>query len=120
MRLALPIAIALLLAGLVAGCGGSSSSTEAGSTVGGTATGPASGETGECGDGSVQVSGVACSEAEAVLAEWRKAPGCAIAGDASHASCQIRDYLCIAARQGQKAAVSCAQPGKSILFVPSA
>jgi hypothetical protein len=118
MRLALLIAIALLLTGLAAGCG-SSSSTERGSTVGGSETGPASAATEECGAGSVRVSGVACQQAEAVLAEWRKAPGCAIVGNASHASCQISGYLCIAARQGSKAAVSCAQPGKSILFAPT-
>jgi hypothetical protein len=112
MRFALPIAIALLLTGLAAGCGGGSSSTEGGSTT----TGPAGAATSECGN-SVRVSGVPCKEAEAVLALWRAAPGCAIAGGASHASCRIHGYLCIAARQGQKAAVSCAQPGKSILLV---
>lgn len=112
MRLALPIAIALLLTGLAAGCGGGSSSTGSGSTT----PGPASGATGECGN-SVRVTGVPCKEAEVVLALWQEAPGCAIVGDASHASCRIHGYLCIAARQGQKAAVSCAQPGKSILLV---
>jgi hypothetical protein len=117
MRLALPIAIALLVAGLVAGCG-SSPSTGVDSTAGGT-TGPAGAVTEACGGGSVRVGGVACKQAEAVLAEWRKAPGCAIVGGASHASCQIRGYLCIAARQGRSAAVSCAQPGKSILFSPA-
>jgi hypothetical protein len=113
MRLALPIAIALLLVGLLAGCGGGSSSSTGG---GATTTGPAGASTAECG-GSVRVSGVPCKEAEAVLALWRAAPGCAIVGDASHASCRIHGYLCISARQGQKAAVSCAQPGKSILLV---
>lgn len=117
MRLALPIAIALLLTALVAGCGGSSSSTGGDSTAGGGATGPAGGASEECGGESVRVSGVACEEAEVVLAHWRRAPGCAITGNASHASCQIRGYLCIAARQGQREAVSCAQPGKSILLV---
>jgi hypothetical protein len=121
MRLALPIAIAALLAGLLGGCGGGSSST--GSTAGGgTSTAEqgappgASSET--CGGESLRVSGVPCGEAEAVLAAWRAAPGCRIQSGASHASCRVHGYLCIAAKQGQKAAVSCALPGRSILFVP--
>src|SRR5882757_5701657 len=120
MRLALPLAIAALLAGLLGGCGGGSSST--GSAGGGTSTAEqgappgASSET--CGGESLRVTGVSCGEAEAVLAAWRAAPGCRIQSGASHASCRVRGYLCIAAKQGQKAAVSCALPGRSILFVP--
>ena len=80
---------------------------------------PAGASPSSCGGKSLQVTGVSCGEAEAVLAAWRAAPGCKIVGDASHASCQVRGYLCIAAKQGQKAAVSCALPGRSILFVPT-
>lgn len=118
MRLALPLAIAALLAGLLSGCGGSSStgSTDATATTEGGA--PAGASPRSCGSESVQVTGVACAEAEAVLAAWRAAPGCRIQSGSSHAACHIRDYLCIAARQGERAAVSCAQPGRSILFVP--
>jgi hypothetical protein len=65
------------------------------------------------------VTGVPCAEAKAVLAAWRAAPACRVAAGASHGSCRVKGYLCIAAKQGEKAAVSCALPGKSILFVPS-
>jgi hypothetical protein len=118
MRLALPLAIAALLAGLLAGCGGGSSTgSGAGSTSEGGA--PAGATPSTCGGESLQVTGVSCGEARAVLAAWRAAPGCRIAGGASHASCRVQGYLCIAAEQGEKAAVSCALPGKSILFVPA-
>jgi len=66
----------------------------------------------------LSVSAVPCEEAKAVLAAWRSAPACRIKGGASHASCKVRGYLCIAARQGEEAAVSCARPGHSILFAP--
>lgn len=124
MRLALPLLIALLLAGLAAGCGGGSSST--GSTAGGAATAPESGQSApagassrECGGQELRVTGVPCDEAKAVIVAWRAAPGCQIQAGDSHASCQVRHYLCIAARQGRKAAVSCSRPGHSILFVPT-
>jgi hypothetical protein len=128
MRLALPLAIAALLAGLLAGCGGGSStgSTGGSSTSGGsTEAGPSGGEApagaspSSCGGESLQVTGVSCEEARAVLAGWRAAPGCRIQSGASHASCRVEGYLCIAAKQGERAAVSCALPGKSILFVPA-
>jgi hypothetical protein len=121
MRLALPLAIAALLAGLLAGCGGSSSTS--GTTGGGSSTAageaPAGASPSTCGTESLQVTGVSCGEAKAVLAAWRAAPGCRIAGGASHASCRVQGYLCIAAKQGERAAVSCALPGKSILFAPA-
>jgi hypothetical protein len=115
MRLALPLAIAALLAGFCAGCGGSSSSSRGGSTGG---EAPAGASPSTCGAATLQVTGVPCDEAKVVLAAWKAAPGCRIVG-ASHASCRIEGYLCIAARQGERAAVSCALPGKSILFVPT-
>jgi hypothetical protein len=123
MRLALPLAIAVLLAGLAAGCGGGSSSTGP-STGGGTAPGsgqsaPPGASSHECGGQELRVTGVPCAEAKAVLAAWRAAPACRIQAAASHASCEVRSYLCIAARQGQQAAVSCSRPGHSILFVPA-
>lgn len=123
MRFALPLAIVVLLAGLAAGCGGGSSSTDTG--PGGGATAPAQAQSAppgasnhECGGQELRVTGVACDQARAVLAAWRAAPGCRIQGGGSHASCEVRGYLCIAARQGQEAAVSCSRPGHSILFVP--
>jgi len=118
MRLALPLAIVALCACLVAGCGGGSSST--GSSGGASTEGgaPAGASPRSCGAQSLQVTGVSCGEAKAVLASWRDAPGCRIQSGASHASCKVRGYLCIAARQGERAAVSCALPGRSILFVP--
>ncbi|MBS1880420.1 MAG: hypothetical protein JST31_12975 [Actinobacteria bacterium] len=117
MRLALPLVLVALLAGLLAGCGGGSSTTTGGSS---TAAGeaPAGASPSSCGEGSLQVTGVSCAEAKAVLAGWQAAPGCRIEGGASHASCRVHGYLCIAAAQGERAAVSCALPGKSILFVP--
>ena len=124
MRLALLLTIAALLAGLAAGCGGSSS-TDSNSDGGAGAPGPARAQSAPpgaashaCGDQTLRVSGVPCDEAEAVLAAWRSAPACRIQGGASHASCKVRGYLCIAARQGKQAAVSCARPGHSILFAP--
>lgn len=119
MRLALPLAIAALLAGLLAGCGGGSSSTDSsgGATTEGGA--PAGATPSGCGDESLRVTGVSCGEAKAVLAAWRAAPACRIQSGASHASCRVEGYLCIAARQGERAAVSCALPGRSILFVPA-
>jgi hypothetical protein len=121
MRLALPLAIAALLAGLLAGCGGGSS-TGSGTDGGGSSAegeAPAGASPSTCGEESLQVTGVPCSEAKAVLAAWQAAPGCQVAAGASHASCRVRGYLCIAAKQGERAAVSCALPGKSILFVPT-
>jgi hypothetical protein len=124
MRLALPLAIAALLAGLLAGCGGESSSPGS-SSGGGAATAPAEAQSvppgaasHACGDQTLRVSAVPCEEAKTVLAAWRAAPACRIQGGASHASCKVRGYLCIAARQGKEAAVSCARPGHSILSVP--
>jgi hypothetical protein len=120
MRLALPLVIAALGAVLLAGCGGGSSST--GSTGTGATTdggAPAGGVPSSCGTDSLRVTGVPCGEAKSVLAAWRAAPGCQIQGGSSHASCRVRGYLCIAARQGGRAAVSCALPGRSILFVPA-
>jgi hypothetical protein len=115
MRLALLLAIAALLAGLAAGCGGSSSSTGTGT---GSEGAPSGAEASACGGG-VRVTGVPCDAAQTVLAAWRSAPGCRLAPGASHAACKVAGgYLCIAARQGEKAAVSCAQPGRAILFVP--
>lgn len=121
MRLALPLAIAALLAGLLAGCGGGSSTTGSGTSGGSSSAegeAPAGASPSTCDAESLQVTGVSCSEAKAVLAAWRAAPGCQVANGASHASCQVHGYLCIAAKQGERAAVSCALPGKSILFVP--
>lgn len=122
MRLALPLTIVALLAGLLAGCGGSSS-TE--SSSGGGAIAPAETQSAPpgasshaCGEQTLRVSAVPCEEAKAVLTAWRAAPACRIQGGASHASCKVRGYLCIAARQGEEQAVSCARPGHSILFVP--
>ncbi len=124
MRLALPLTIAALLAGLLAGCGGSSTTDSSGE--GATGPGPAQAQSAPpgatshaCGDGqTLRVSSVPCEEAKAVLAAWRSAPACRIQDGASHASCKVRGYLCIAARQGKEAAVSCARPGHSVLFVP--
>ena len=124
MRLALPLTIAALLAGLLAGCGGSSS-TET-SSGGGSGTAPAQSQSAPpgaashaCGEGQkLRVSAVPCAEAKQVLAAWRSAPACRIKGGASHASCKVRGYICIAARQGKEAAVSCSRPGHSVLFVP--
>ncbi|MGD9734848.1 MAG: hypothetical protein AB7V58_04455 [Solirubrobacterales bacterium] len=124
MRLALLLTIAALLAGLPAGCGGSSStSSSSGGGEGATAPAPSpSAPPGSashaCGDRRLRVGAVPCEEAKAVLAAWRSAPACRIQGGASHASCKVRGYLCIAARQGKRAAVSCARPGHSILFAP--
>ncbi len=120
MRLALPLVIAALLTGVLAGCGGSSAT---GSGAGGEASGtegsaPPGASTSGCGGASLQVNGVSCDQAKAVLAAWRAAPGCHVAAGASHASCRVQGYLCIAAKQGERAAVSCALPGRSILFVP--
>lgn len=123
MRLALTIAVAALLAGMLAGCGGDSSTTGSGAGEPG-ATAPSGGQpppgasSHECGGETLRVTGVPCRGAKAVLAAWRAAPGCRLQSGASHASCKVRGYLCIAARQGQKAAVSCGRPGRSILFVP--
>ena len=125
MRLALPLAIAALLAGLVAGCGGSSA-TETSTGGEGARTAPAQAQSAPpsaashaCGEGqTLRVSAVPCEEAKAVLAAWRSAPACRIKGGASHASCKVRGYLCIVARQGKEAAVSCSRPGHSVLFVP--
>lgn len=125
MRLALPLAIAALVAGLLAGCDGGSSSTDT-SSEGGAAPAPAEAQSAPpgaashaCGDGQkLRVSAVPCEEAKAVLAAWRAAPACRIQGGASHASCKVRGYLCIAARQGKEAAVSCSRPGHSVLFAP--
>jgi hypothetical protein len=120
MRLALPLVIIVLLAGLAAGCGGGSSSTDTGATAPAqTQSAPPGASNHECGGQELRVTGVACDKARAVLAAWRAAPGCRIQGGGSHASCEVRGYLCIAARQGQKAAVSCSRPGHSILFVPA-
>jgi hypothetical protein len=121
MRFALPPAILVLLAGLAAGCGGGSSATDTG--PGGAATAqtqsaPPGASNHECGGQELRVTGVGCDQARAVLAVWRAAPGCQIQGGDSHASCEVRGYLCIAAKQGQQAAVSCSRPGHSILFVP--
>ena len=123
MRLALPLTIAALLAALLAGCGGDSSTSSG--TSGEDAPAPAQAQSvppgaasHACGDQRLRVSAVPCDEAKAVLAAWRKAPACRIQGEASHASCKVRGYLCIAARQGKEAAVSCARPGHSILFEP--
>ncbi|HEY1854753.1 MAG TPA: hypothetical protein VGG40_09210 [Solirubrobacterales bacterium] len=118
MRLALPIAIAALLAGLLTGCGGPSATTGAGSTAP-AGEAPAGATPSACAGEPVQVTGVSCATAKAVLAAWRAAPACRVAAGASHGSCQVKGYLCIAAKQGRKAAVSCALPGKSILFVPT-
>lgn len=52
-----------------------------------------------------------------MLASWSEAPGCQVLGGASHASCQVRGYLCIAARVQRGIAVSCAEPGESIFFI---
>lgn len=119
MRLALPLAIAVLLAGLVAGCGGGSSNGSSGGGATGPSEGgaPAGAASATCG-GTVRVTGVPCARASAVVAAWQTAPGCRIAGGASHAACRVRGYLCIAARQGERAVVSCALPGRSILFRP--
>jgi hypothetical protein len=124
MRLALPLAIAALCAGLLAGCGGGSSSTDS-VGHGGAAPAPGAGQSGplgassrECGGPALRVTEVPCGEAKAVLAAWRAAPGCRLQSGASHSSCKVRGYLCISARQGQKAAVSCGRPGRSLLFVP--
>ncbi|HEY2715619.1 MAG TPA: hypothetical protein VGI73_05300 [Solirubrobacterales bacterium] len=121
MRLALLLALAALLAGLLPGCGGGSS-TGSGTSGGDTSAAgeaPAGASPSSCGAQSLQATGVPCGEAKAVLAAWRAAPGCQVAAGASHASCRVRGYLCIAAKQGERAVVSCALPGKSILFLPS-
>ena len=119
MRFALSIAIVVLLAGLAAGCGGGSSSTDTGSATPAPAqSAPPGASNHECGGQELRVTGVACEKAKTVLAAWRAAPGCRIQGENSHASCEIRGYLCIAAKQGQQAAVSCSRPEHSILFVP--
>ena len=123
MRLALPLTIAALLVGLLAGCGGSSSTDSSSGGEGASApaqaqSAPPGATSHACGDGQkLRVSAVPCEEAKAVLAAWRSAPACRIQGGASHASCKVRGYLCIAARQGKEAAVSCARPGHSVLFV---
>jgi hypothetical protein len=120
MRLALPLAIAALLAGLLAGCGSGSSSSGTsggGSTAAGEA--PEGATPSACGGEAVQVIGVPCATAKAVLAAWHAAPACRVAAGASHGSCQVKGYLCIAARQGEREAVSCALPGKSIIFLPA-
>lgn len=116
MRLVLPLAIAVLFAGLLGGCGGSSTTGSGGGTGEGGA--PAGVASRPCGTDALRVTGVGCDEAEAVLAAWRAAPGCRLQSGASHASCKVRGYVCIAARQGERAAVSCARPGRSILFAP--
>jgi hypothetical protein len=123
MRLALPLTIAALVLGFLVGCGGGGSS--GGSTGGGGATAssdeggaPPGASSESCGGDSLRVTGVPCGEAKAVIASWRAAPGCRLQEGASHASCKVRGYVCIAARQGEEAAVSCARPGHSILFVP--
>jgi len=122
MRLALPLTIAALLAALLAGCGGSSSTDSSSRNEGPPAqsqSAPPGATSHACGDGqTLRVSAVPCDEAKAVLAAWRSAPACRIHGGASHASCKVRGYLCIAARQGDESAVSCARPGHSVLFVP--
>jgi hypothetical protein len=124
MRLALPLTIVVLVfAGLAAGCGGGSSSTDTGSGGGAASSAapqsaPPGASSHECGGQELRVTGVACDKARAVLAAWRAAPGCRFQGGESHASCKVQTYLCIAARQGQEAAVSCSRPGHSILFVP--
>lgn len=125
MRLALPLTIAALLAALLAGCGGSSSTESSGGGEGAAAPAPAQAQSAPpgaashaCGDQTLRVSAVPCKEAKQVLAAWRAAPACRIQGEASHASCKVRGYLCIAARQGKESAVSCARPGHSVLFVP--
>ena len=125
MRLALFLTIAALFAALLAGCGGSSSTDSGTGGEGATAPPPAQiqsappGATSHaCGDQDLRVSAVPCEEGKAVLAAWRSAPACRIQSGASHASCKVRGYLCIAARQGKESAVSCARPGHSVLFVP--
>jgi len=125
MRLALLPTIAALFAALLAGCGGSSSTDSGTGGEGATAPPPAQAQSAPpgatshaCGDQELRVSAVPCKEAKTVLAAWRSAPACRIHGGASHASCKVRGYLCIAARQGEGSAVSCARSGHAVLFVP--
>jgi hypothetical protein len=126
MRLAVPIAVALLAASMVVGCGGSGGDTNgSGSTAGppgGAATAPAGASARSCETQAVDAEGlrataVSCAEARRVMFAWQRAPGCAATAGASHASCDVRAYLCIAARADRGLVVSCARPGRSIAFI---
>jgi hypothetical protein len=120
--------VAVLCAVVVGGCGGGDATSvtvapgvgsEEPAPDGGApqSAEPAGAAAKACGPDSLKATGVGCGEAKAVAAKWRAAPGCAVVPGDSHASCQVRGFLCIAAAVGQGTAVSCALPGESVVFL---
>jgi hypothetical protein len=130
MRIVPWLAAIFTLAAVAGGCGSSDSGetmpTEPSQPAGGAPRGetpaPAGSVAKSCvgaggAKGLVRATGVSCTKARAIAAEWRNTPRCTSPAGASRFSCAVSGYRCLGVATQLGIAVSCARPQRSIAFV---